>query len=115
MNDVSDARLRTAFDDHRTHIHFDPQSFYRGQGTIDFLAPCVALAGDVSFLRRSQRRKQGQHANQADELWRVLQSEPPQFLYLEFLYHAVLSGIPFQSISGNCASMVRACDLMYWL
>jgi hypothetical protein len=74
-------------------------------------------------------------------LWRTLQNKPPQFLchsnqaQLETLIfqtgHA-LNRLSFrtgvkpgeepafsldesQSISGNCASIVRACDLMYWL
>jgi len=73
MNHIIDALLLSPSNDHRAHVDLDSQVFYGGKGTSDFLAPCTALAGDTCFLRQCQRRKQGQHASQPDELWRTFQ------------------------------------------
>ena len=64
--------------DHRAHVDFDSQILGRGQRACDFLTPRTSLTGDVRFLRQRERRKHGQNAK-ADELWRTLQNEPPQF------------------------------------
>ena len=79
VNRVTDASLRTAFDDHRPYIYFDPQNFCRSQRTIDFLAPGITLADDMCFLCYGQGRKQGQQANPADELWRTFQNKHLSF------------------------------------
>jgi hypothetical protein len=111
MNHVIDALLLPPSDDHRAHVDFDPQVFYSGKGTRNFLAPCAALAGDTCFLRQCQRRKQGQHASQPDELWRTFQMThlnlfPAMLRDSSCIINSSINS--FQSISGNWASMVRA-------
>jgi hypothetical protein len=78
MNDIVNALLLSPVHDHRAHVDFDSQILGRGQRARDFLTPRTSLTGDVRFLRQRQRRKHGQNAK-ADELWRTLQNEPPQF------------------------------------
>src|SRR5258708_26182464 len=68
MNHIIDALLLSPVHDHRAHVYFDPQVFYSSQGTRNFLGPRAALPGYMRFLRQRQRRKQGQHASQPDEL-----------------------------------------------
>ena len=68
MNDVIDALLLPAAHHHRAHVDFHSQVLDRRQRTGDLLTPGSAFAGYVCFLRHGQRRKQGQHTGQPNDL-----------------------------------------------
>ena len=68
MNDIIDALLLPAAHNHGAHVDFDSQILDRSQRTCDLLTPGSAFAGYVCFLRHGQRRKQGQHYGQPDDL-----------------------------------------------